>query len=138
MWKAMLAFSLSSLPLYSNSMYSSPLIAAIEQIESTGNPNAVGDNGAAYGILQIHRGVVEDVNRVYHLKWEHRDMFKPVYARMVFHRYMEIYCTEKRLGRPVTDEDRARIWNGGPNGWEKKRTVNYWLRVKNVLENARD
>ena len=34
---------------------------------------------------------------------------------------------------PVTDEDRARIWNGGPNGYKKQATVKYWKKVKEHL-----
>lgn len=115
-------------------LYSSPLIAAIEQVESGGDKTALGDGGQAIGILQIHKCVVDDVNRVFHLKWSHEDMYKPEYARMVFRRYMQIYATEERLGRPVTDEDRARIWVGGPRGWQKESTVKYWLKVKQQME----
>jgi hypothetical protein len=46
---------------------------------------------------------------------------------------MARYATSKRLGRPVTDQDRARIWNGGPNGYKKKATLGYWAKVRKEL-----
>ena len=49
---------------------------------------------------------------------------------------MKRYATEKRLGRPVTQEDIARIHNGGPNGYKKKSTEKYWQKVKKVLSDA--
>jgi len=111
-------------------IYSSQLISAIEFVESSGDHTAEGDGGLALGILQIHQGVIDDVNRVYQLKWQHKDAFHPLYARMIFRRYMMIYATEARLGRKVTDEDRARIWNGGPNGHLKPHTLAYWEKVR--------
>ncbi len=40
------------------------IIAALVQIESGGNPTAVGDNGRAVGILQMWPIAVEEANRI--------------------------------------------------------------------------
>lgn len=37
-------------------------------IESSGNTRAIGDNGKAVGILQIHPVMVEEINRICELK----------------------------------------------------------------------
>lgn len=37
------------------------LIAAVIQKESGGNPNAVGDNGAARGLMQMHKAAAQEV-----------------------------------------------------------------------------
>ena len=42
------------------------LLEALCLVESGGDPNAVGDNSEALGILQIHRVYVDDVNRILH------------------------------------------------------------------------
>ena len=34
----------------------------------------------------------------------------------------------------VTDEQRARIWNGGPRGMSKAATLPYWAKVQKELE----
>lgn len=89
-----------------------------------------GDGGAALGPLQIHRACWIDA-RMPHGTYQ--DCADLGYAKQVFARYMERYATKRRLGRPVTDEDRARIWNGGPNGWRKSATIKYWNKVKEHL-----
>lgn len=116
-------------------LHASPLLTAIEQVESRGNAYAVGDNGKAIGILQIHAACLADVNKAHGTKWRHHQMTDPHLSRLVFHRYLELYATEQRLGRPVTDEDRARIWQGGPNGWKKPETLGYWTKVKTHMKN---
>ena len=37
--------------------------------------------------------------------------------------YMDRYTIETRLGHPATDEDMARIHNGGPNGYSKMKSI---------------
>lgn len=47
--------------------YSEPsdnLINALVKVESKGVRTAIGDKGRAVGILQIHKCVVDDVNRI--------------------------------------------------------------------------
>ena len=110
------------------------LLRAITYVESRGDNSAIGDGGLAYGSLQIHRGVVLDVNRVYGTNYTHRDAFDRAAAVDLFHKYLAIYAVERRLGRVPTREDKARIWNGGPNGYRKDATVGYWQKVRRALE----
>ena len=49
------------------------LIKALIQVETNGNPKAIGDNGDAKGILQIHQEVITDVNRICRTKYIHDD-----------------------------------------------------------------
>ena len=56
-------------------------------------------------------------------------MTNRVLASEVAQAYLGHYATKARIGRPVTDQDRARIWNGGPDGWRRRRTAAYWNRV---------
>ena len=55
------------------------------------------------------------------------------YSESVIRAYMSRYATERRLGRTVTNEDIARIHNGGPNGWNNSNTQGYWDKVSNQL-----
>jgi hypothetical protein len=109
------------------------LVDALVQVESSGNPNAIGDQGRAYGCLQIWSAVVCDVNQVSTVKYSHSDAFDPAKARAICKAYLARYCTAKRLGRIPTDEDFARCWNGGPMGYKKKSTEKYWLKVSKLL-----
>lgn len=110
------------------------LILAIITVESGGNDLAIGDNGKAYGCLQIHVSYVQDASEYANHPWEHEDAFDRKVAIQIFTAYIDRYATAKRLGKPVTAEDIARIHNGGPNGYRKVATEKYWLKVKAVLE----
>ena len=46
---------------------------------------------------------------------------------------MKRYATRARLGRSPTDQDLARIHNGGPNGYKNPATLGYWQKVKKYL-----
>lgn len=46
---------------------------------------------------------------------------------------MSRYATTKRLGHAPTDEDIARIHNGGPNGHKNPNTEGYWKKVESHL-----
>jgi len=106
------------------------LLAALLAVESGGNDRAVGDSGRAIGALQIHAAVVQDVNRRHGTRYTHAGMARRRDAVAVATLYLGTYATRERLGRPVTDADRARIWNGGPNGWRKASTMGYAERVR--------
>ena len=105
------------------------LISALISVESSGNDLAIGDQGRAIGCLQIHRGVVLDVNRFTgsHYRWE--AMTNRAQARAVCTAYLTHY------GKGKSTEEQARIWNGGPQGHKKKTaTQAYWAKVKKHLK----
>jgi len=103
------------------------LLDAIEQVESGGDPNAVGDNGLAIGAYQIHPIVIKDANRIldekkYNLKdrWDNnksRDI-----CRIIITYYEDTF------------EGMARRWNGGTNWHNKPATKKYWNKVKECME----
>lgn len=117
---------------------SQALVDALIQVESGGDDVAVGDKNIknpAYGCLQIRKPCVDDVNRVHGTDYRPEDCLdNRELSVWICERYIELYATEKRLGREPTDEDRARIWNGGPNGYKKKSTEGYWKKVEKRLE----
>ncbi len=96
------------------------LIEALIHVESKGNDRAHGDKHLpdhAYGCLQIRQPCVDDVNSRYGTNYRAQDCFgNRELSLWIFHRYMDIYATESRIGRKVTYQDMSRIWNGGPSG----------------------
>lgn len=106
---------------------------ALEQVESRGNANAVGDNGRAIGCLQIWQAVVIDVNRIAGTNYKHTDAFNRVKARAMARIYLNHYAGAQRISRDPTDQDYARIWNCGPSGHRKSATLGYWVKVKKEL-----
>ena len=109
------------------------IIAACIAVESGGNPLALGDHGEARGVLQIHRCVVEDVNRFAHTHYTWDDAWNVEKSEKIFSLYVGHYDTPQRLGHAATDEDMARTWNGGPNGWKKPCSIPYWKRVQQKI-----
>jgi hypothetical protein len=104
------------------------LISALMLVESSNNDLAIGDQGRAIGCLQIHKAVVLDVNRITgsHYRWE--SMTNRAQARAVCEAYLRHY------GKGKSTEDQARIWNGGPQGYNKKQaTEAYWNKVRKHL-----
>lgn len=113
------------------------LINALIQVESGGDDNAIGDKGLAnkaYGPLQIRAPYLEDA-----LPYMKPQAALPTVESLlgdrtlsiaVFEAYMARYATAHRLGHIPTDEDIARIHNGGPNGWKNPATLGYWTKVQ--------
>jgi hypothetical protein len=102
---------------------------AIEQVESGGDATAIGDNGLAVGILQIHPTMVDDVNRILGEKEYTLDDRKDVA------RSREMFAVYSNHYTPCGDAEKvARRWNGGPRGDRKRATMKYWRKVSKALE----
>lgn len=116
------------------------LLPVLVFIESGGDPKAVGDrDGCQYkaiGLLQIHIGVVYDVNRVCGKKYTRSDRWDAEKSKEICRLYLLHWGKhyEKTTGKKATLEILARCWNGGPLGWKKKSTEKYWQKVKAQIE----
>jgi hypothetical protein len=120
------------------------LIERLVQVESRGNASVIGDNGKAFGILQIHSVTVQEANRLAQTRYTHADMMNATKSREVAKIVLNHYAKhiEKTTGRPATDKELAFIWNGGGAAWKRaenpindskqKNLNNYWNKVSNV------
>ena len=106
------------------------LLPALIYVESRGNPSAVGDNGKAIGILQIHQCVVEDVNRIYHRSFRWPADCRSEWASVT----MAILYLCRYAGAEGSPEKWARIWNGGPTGHRNTATLQYWHKVRDAMQ----
>ena len=100
------------------------LFSALRHVESAGNDRAVGDGGRSRGPYQCGRAAWADGGG----DPDQYDML--VWDRAATERVMVGYW--HRYGA-VTDEQKARTWNGGPNGMSKPATLGYWRRVQKAL-----
>ena len=101
---------------------------AVCWVESRGDPRAVGDGGAALGIGQIHRIMVDDCNRILgRRRWSYADRLCPVKSFAMFRVYCQHYYPS---GGP---EQWSRAWNGGPDGPGQDCTLGYWRKVRAEL-----
>lgn len=108
----------------------------LKQVETNNNPDAMGDDGCSFGVLQIRMGAIQDVNRIYGTNYVHNDAFNVKKSERIFDLYLTIWSKQlvKREGRVATAEDVVRIWNGGPVGYKKNSTKYYfekYLKFKN-------
>lgn len=118
---------------------SEKLLQAMRKVESAapdnpnGDENAVGDGGKAIGVLQIWESYWKDAVERSGIGGSYKDCKgdgSTEYSKRVIRAYMQRYANSRRLRRQATDEDIARIHNGGPNGYEKPETLGYWEKVK--------
>ena len=131
MLSGILTVSLLTAPLTEKEM--TDVLAAIRIVESNDNPNAVGDGGDSIGCYQIQKCYWLDAKEFSDLGGTYLDCYNRGYADRTVRFYMARYATERRLGREVTQEDVARIHNGGPNGYKKECTKKFWKKVEVVL-----
>ena len=105
----------------------SDLLDAIEQVESRGVANAVGDGGRSIGAYQLSKAAVDDVNlylQGFEAKlglsqttyYTYEDRLDKSKSRRIAEWYIKRW-TSGRGGYRVSLEAKARIFNGGPNGW---------------------
>ena len=104
------------------------MISALIFVESSGNDSAYNASEDAVGCLQIRKTMVDDINRILKNKiYTYSDRWN----RTKSIEMLKIYCNHYNLNTP---EQIARCWNGGPRGFVKPQTANYWSRVKNKME----
>jgi len=111
----------------------------LKHVESEHDPAALGDyrgdTPTAFGILQIRKIAIDDVNRIYGTSYKVYDAFDIKCSEEIFKLYITHWTNklEKREGRKATTADIVRIWNGGPRGYLKGGTKWYlkkFLRYK--------
>ena len=126
MKRALLCLVLSALPVRAG------LWEAVCQVESGGNPRAVGDRGAdgvyrAAGIAQIWAITVKDINRFAGTKFTLNDRFDPVKSKQMFTLYTEHY------GKGRSVQFKARFGTVGRKGAYKGATLAYWRKIQSKL-----
>eukprot|EP00471_Norrisiella_sphaerica_P003497 CAMPEP_0184483222 /NCGR_PEP_ID=MMETSP0113_2-20130426/4867_1 /TAXON_ID=91329 /ORGANISM="Norrisiella sphaerica, Strain BC52" /LENGTH=409 /DNA_ID=CAMNT_0026863491 /DNA_START=39 /DNA_END=1268 /DNA_ORIENTATION=- len=105
------------------------------EIESGGNENKINFEGkhARQGAFQISEDYYADSGMGNNYDDDCYGFGSKDSSAEVVELYMRKYATRLRLGRDPTDEDIARIHNGGPDGWKKDSTRSYWQKVKMIL-----
>ena len=105
------------------------LFAAIRKVESNGQDLAVNSKEHAYGAYQCRRGAWLDGGGA-EADWP-QAAFVRERVEYIMHRYWTRYGA-------VTDEQKARIWNGGPRGMRTQATKRYWRKVQEAMRERTD
>lgn len=137
-FKLFLVFSLTTLNVHAKDY--SEIVQVLKYVETNNNPKAIGDNGNAYGILQIWEICIDDVNRTYNTSYRHEDAFDVTCSEEIFTLYINMLFERFRTkyNKEPTEEDIVRSWNGGIyKGYKNPKTVKYYkryLKWRNILE----
>ena len=122
-------------------MLSELLIVALIAVESSGNDFALGDKGKAAGCLQVHKCVIDDVNRIYGLTYQWPESaYSRETAICICQLYLKHYAKnyQKKTGRWATVDILCALWNAGPRGpWKlqtNERLKNYVKKIKREMD----
>ena len=101
---------------------------ALHLVETGGRTGAIiGDNGAAFGPLQIHRGYHADAR----IAGDYSRCADLDYSKRVVSAYLQRYAPQAwATGDVIT---LSRIHNGGPRGASKAATLNYAEKVRRAM-----
>lgn len=100
------------------------LLAAIRQVESGGDDNAVGDGGRALGSFQCWRGAWQDATKYGKVNWPYSDARDANKAAQVVLWYAARYGAK-------TDREVALCWHWGPT-W-RRYGDGYWRKVQGAM-----
>jgi len=102
------------------------LLLVIGTIESGLDPNAIGDNGKAYGQYQLWEIYIDDVNRTQGTNFTHQDAFDVEKAEQIVMLYTIYWCERRNL--PMTAENILRFHNGGSNWIHKPHKTDAYIK----------
>lgn len=104
-----------------------PLLNAIAQVESEGNPFANSGNGDS-GLFQQRKISVDEANRLVGEKiYKYQDRYNP-------DKQVQMFLIIQRKHNPSGDFQLAsRIWNGFDKSMTNPKTLVYWKKVKKAM-----
>jgi len=113
------------------------LVNALIYVESRGIDSAIGDRHLkepSVGVLQIRPIMVREVNRICkrigsHQRFTLKDRFDRQKSIHMFLIWKEFHHKDSDF------ETISRSWNGGPKGPKSNRTLKYWEKVEQQLNN---
>lgn len=103
------------------------LLSALIQVESGGNDQARGRHGEL-GALQIKSIMVRDVNRIMGTHYAHQQVTNRAISIFIAESYFAHY------GKHLSDENLARLWQGGPKALRRSSSRAYGRRVMRELQ----
>ena len=112
----------------------SVLINRLKTVESGNNPNIIGDNGRAWGILQITAQMVSEINRMSDTDFTQLDAFDPIKAEEMARLYFEFIdsIVVRERHRHAYGKEFAFAWNGGTDAWTRVEHPKHDKKQKNL------
>lgn len=112
----------------------STIVDVLKYVETDNNPDSIGDSGKSWGVLQIKKSCVDDVNRVYGTNYTHKQMFNTSCAKEVATLYlmMGIERYVSKYNKYPSERMVVRWYNGGIyKGHLYKGTLKYYNKYLN-------
>ena len=107
-----------------------PVMDAIIQVESGGNPNAV--SGNSVGVMQITPILVQDCNQILERKKSKKRF--TLSDRYSAKKSKEMFLLIQSYYNPMNNVEKAiRLWNGGVN-YSVRATNRYFQKVMNKMK----
>ena len=124
------------------------ILMAVEAPRTPVAAQAAIDREGAYGILQIRRLALADVNNHSAVSMQQlwgkdaltlEDCLDDSVSMWVCREYLTYWGKHytKTTGKEPTYEVMARMWNGGPRGWQRSSTDKYWSKVEQEIRDYR-
>ena len=113
-----------------------PLFLALAEVESTSGTRSA-------NVYQITDVYIKDVNRITSrntatnsLSFQIRDKYSKYKSQDMMLVYWKYYGSiyRDKTGKTPTFEVLSRIHNGGPVGYDRPSTTNYWNKVRRALD----
>ena len=104
------------------------LLVALHSVESSNGKTSLNS-------LQIREICIADVNRIYGTSYTMHDAYDKQTSEEIALLYLTYWGKEytRNTGKIPSYEQYARIWNGGPKGWKKASTLDYWKKVHKLV-----
>ena len=107
-----------------------PVMDAIIQVESKGNPKAISKD--CVGVLQIRPVLVQDVNEFLRIKKSKKRF--TLKDRLSVKKSKEMFTLYQKRYNPTNNIEKAiRLWNGGC-GYSVTKTEKYYRKVLNKMK----
>lgn len=109
------------------------LLGAMLFKESSYGKCTVGDNGNAIGVLQLHKTMIDEANRILgYEKYTYDD-------RASIEKSIEVFLIYQEYWNPTRNiETAARIWNAGPDAMTSNQALDYWTSIQYYMENPQN
>lgn len=133
-----LAFILFLFPALSYaSNYPQISLSAISEIESSNNPIAIGDNGLALGLFQLHNCVITDYNLKHGTLYAHSEALEPRHAKKIANWYLHSQIPKMLVKSHLNAnlDNVLTAWNMGIGNVKKGKVAkNYIKKYRKLIK----
>jgi hypothetical protein len=121
--------------LQSDTINYKKIVAKLCELESGNNPDTIGDNGLAFGILQFHAIAVQEHNNQFNTNYTHKDAFNAEISKLMCENLLRLGAEKhyQKCGVEANESDIVRMHKGSIyGGANKANTIEYLRRYYEI------